>query len=169
MKEIRRQAETALELAVAWVSGERDHVADVLHAGDELDEPLKADAEAGVRDRAILAQVEVPPVVFEGEADRLDLFVEQVVPLLSLGSADDFADFGDEHVHCSDRFFIGVFPHVEGFDLFWVVGEDNRLFAVLFGEIPLVFRLEVVAPIVRGIRTFFSTGLGSRSLRCRYV
>ena len=42
------------------VAGEGDGVADVLDPGDEHDQPLEAETEARVRDRAVLAQVQVP-------------------------------------------------------------------------------------------------------------
>src|SRR3990172_704439 len=42
---------------------ERDHVADIAHASHQQEQPLEAEAEAGVRHRAVTAKVEVPPVV----------------------------------------------------------------------------------------------------------
>ena len=50
------------EFGVAGGAGEGDDVADVLHAGGELDGALEAEAEAGVGGGAVAAQVQVPPV-----------------------------------------------------------------------------------------------------------
>ena len=43
--------------------GERDDVADVLHAGHELHDPLEAEAEARVGRAAVAPEVQIPPVV----------------------------------------------------------------------------------------------------------
>ena len=55
------------KLRTARRARERDHVADVGHAGDELHGALQAQAEAGVGDGAVAAEVEIPPVVFRVE------------------------------------------------------------------------------------------------------
>ena len=52
-----------LKLSVAREAWERDHVADVFHAGGEEDEPLEAEAEPRVGDGAVFAQFQIPPVV----------------------------------------------------------------------------------------------------------
>ena len=40
-----------------------DDVADIGHAGDELDEAFETETEPGVRGRAVFSQLEIPPVV----------------------------------------------------------------------------------------------------------
>ena len=57
-----------LEIGAAGRARERDHVADVGHAGGKAADPLEAQAEAGVRHGAVAAQVEVPPVSRRVEA-----------------------------------------------------------------------------------------------------
>ena len=51
----------SLKLCVPWGSGERNNVADVLHASDEEDKALEAEAKASMRTAAVLAGVKVPP------------------------------------------------------------------------------------------------------------
>src|SRR5438552_12538251 len=51
------------EVGLARGARERDHVADVLHAGRVLDRALEAQAEAGVGHGAVAPEVAVPPVV----------------------------------------------------------------------------------------------------------
>jgi len=150
---------------VAGEAGEGDDVADVFHAGGEEDEALEAEAEAGVGDGAVFAQLEVPPVVVSVEAVVFDFLFEDVEPLFALRAADDFADFGDEDVHGGNRFAVIVAPHVERLDAGGVIGYDDRLFAVLFGEVALVLGLEIGAPfdgVFKGLGRFFEEfdGLG---------
>jgi len=54
---------------VARVAREGDGVADVLDAGNEHDQALKAEAEAGVRHAAVLAQVQVPEARAQGNIE----------------------------------------------------------------------------------------------------
>lgn len=53
LRDERRLRDFHSKLRVAGGAGEGDDVADVGHAGDELDDTLKAESEAGVRDRAV--------------------------------------------------------------------------------------------------------------------
>ena len=69
-------------------------VADVRHAGHEQHRPLQAQAEAGVRHRAVPPQVEVPPVGLRVEALLAHPLFQHVEPLLALAAADDLADAG---------------------------------------------------------------------------
>ncbi len=68
-------------------------------------------------------------------------------PLLALAAADNLADPRRQHVHRRDRPAVVVEAHVEGFDVLRVAHHDDRLFRVLFGQIPLVLRLQVDAPL----------------------
>ena len=89
-------------LALLWLKGavagnawEGDGVADVLDAGDELDEALEAKAKAAVRNGAIFAEVEIPLVGLKIEVVFFELCLKAVMQLFSFRAADDFADFGD--------------------------------------------------------------------------
>ena len=79
-----------LKLHVLRGSWEGDYVADVLHAGGELDGALEAQAEAGVGDGAVAAQVQVPPVVFRvspadiSSAKARQLLVGTLTPFCAL-------------------------------------------------------------------------------------
>jgi hypothetical protein len=68
-------------------------------------------------------------------------------PLLTLAAADDLADPWRQYVHRCDGPAIVVQPHVEGLDCLRVVHHDYRLFRVLLGQIALVLRLQVGAPV----------------------
>ena len=57
----------ASELPMPRRAGEGDHVADVGHAGEEHQQALEAEAEAGVRHGAVAAQVGIPPVILRVE------------------------------------------------------------------------------------------------------
>src|SRR5438477_2002913 len=56
-----------LELRIPRHAREWDHVADIRHAGYELNGPFQAETEAGVRHSAVTAQVQIPPVGFRVE------------------------------------------------------------------------------------------------------
>jgi hypothetical protein len=83
------------ELRILGRARERDHVADVGHAGHKQREAFEAQAEARMRGRAVLAGFEVPPQAFLRDVQFLDAGVELVVVLLPLRAADDFADAGE--------------------------------------------------------------------------
>src|SRR5262249_11522249 len=105
----------SLKLGVAGGAGEGDDVADGGDASQEHQQALKAEAESGVGDGAVTAQVNVPPVILGFEFVEFHVFEELVQALLTLGAADDFADAGNQHVHGGDGLVIVVEPHVEGF------------------------------------------------------
>ena len=73
---------------------------------------------------------------------------------------------GREHVHRRDRPVVVVQPHVERLDVLRVVHDDHRLADVPLGEVALVLRLQVDAPLAPGTRTSPSRARGSRSPRC---
>src|SRR5262249_18362078 len=78
---------------------ERDRLAQVVEPADPCDEAFDPHAEAGVRHRAVAAEVEVP---LEGFARQLmlgDLSLERREVVLALSAADDLAvSLGREHV-----------------------------------------------------------------------
>src|SRR5438876_11540871 len=88
----------------------RNDVADVSEPGDIRDRSLEAEAEPGVRHRAVTAQVSIPAVVRLVEIRFVHSRVEHVEPLLALAAADDFADARREHVHRRDRPAVVVTP-----------------------------------------------------------
>src|SRR5215510_10741201 len=68
-----------------------DRLAQMMDAGDPGDEALDPHAEAGVRDRAVLAHVEIPAERLEREPVLLDAPEQQIVVVDALAAADDFA------------------------------------------------------------------------------
>ena len=81
-----------LELCGLGCTWERNDVADVLHAGNEEDETLEAEAEACVRTTAVLAGVEVPPKVRQVHASAVNFLHQLVVTFLTDAAADNLAD-----------------------------------------------------------------------------
>ena len=135
-----------LELRVLRGARERDDVTDVLHAGDEEDQALEAQAEAGMRAGAVLPRVEVPLVVAHVHVASLDLLLQLVVALLTDGAADDLSDAGEEDIRALHRAAVSVLLHVERLDLRGIVRHDHRAAEVLLDEVTLVLRGKVHAP-----------------------
>mmetsp|Transcript_18809 Transcript_18809/g.57856 ORF Transcript_18809/g.57856 Transcript_18809/m.57856 type:complete len:220 (-) Transcript_18809:1146-1805(-) len=136
-----------LEFGVAGIPGEGDGVADVVDAGAEHEEALEAEAEAGVGDGAVEAEVGVPLDALGVEADVLAAGLEDVEVVLALGAADDFADFGDEEVHGRDGLVVVVELHVEGLDVFWIINQDDGAFVDDVRQVLLVLGVQVHAPL----------------------
>jgi hypothetical protein len=86
-----------------WRSLERDSVADVGEAGDAGEGALEAEAEAGVRDRVVTAQIAVPGVVLLVDAALSHGMVQYLEPFLALAAADDLANPRRQYVHCGER------------------------------------------------------------------
>src|SRR5262245_15546409 len=84
--ELRCKIESArfLELRRPGHARERNDVANVLHSGHVHEHPLQAEPEPRVRRRAVLAEIQVPPIGLFGQAVRLDLLLDDVVALFAL-------------------------------------------------------------------------------------
>ena len=136
-----------LQFAVADGSGEGDGVADVADAGEVHDAALEAQAETGVAGGTVFAKIHIEVVVLGLHAQLFDTGLQQIVVVLTLGAADDFADAGNQAVHGRHGLAVGVQLHIEGLDLLGVVGDEDRLFEYFLGEEPLVLGLQVAAPV----------------------
>src|SRR5215469_565951 len=88
-------------------------VADVGEAGDVGQGALEAEAEAGVRHRAVAPQIAVPGVVLLVDAALGHSAVQYFEPLLALAAADDLTDPPRQYVHCRDGAAVVVHSHVE--------------------------------------------------------
>src|SRR5688572_9234782 len=126
-------------------SREWDCLPDMRQLADPGDGAFEADAEAGVRDGAVAADVQVPLEGFLRQAVVLDALFQEREVVDALTAADDLAvAFGGEHVVVQDaRRVLGVGLHVEGLDLDRVVVDEDRL-VVLLGEERLVVGAEIV-------------------------
>src|SRR5438270_1933694 len=111
---------------------EGDRVAHVGEAGDVDEGALEAEAEAGVRHRAIAAQVAVPGVALAVDAALGHAAVQHLEPFLALAAAEDLADPRGEHIHCRDGPAVVVQSHVKCLDGLRVIHHDDRLLRVLF-------------------------------------
>ncbi len=61
-----------LELSRFWCTGKGDYITNIVHAGNKLYQPLKAQAKAGMWYITKLPQVTVPPVRFQLHSLLLD-------------------------------------------------------------------------------------------------
>src|SRR5690606_28987985 len=105
----------------AWCARVGDGVADVAQAADVDQQALEAEAEAGMRHRAIAAEVAIPLVVRGIQAELRHACVEDVQALLALAAADDLADARCQYFHGGDSATIVVETHVKGLDLLGVI------------------------------------------------
>src|SRR5207248_5222853 len=80
-------------------AGKRDRLADVRDAADPRHRALDAQSEAGVHERAVLAQVEIPAVGVLRQLFRADPREQLVVVVLALAAPDALpVALGREHV-----------------------------------------------------------------------
>ena len=96
---------------------------------------------------AVLAQIQVEAIVLRLHAQLLDAVFQDVVVILTLAAADDLADAGNQAVHGGHGLTVGVQLHVEGLDLLGVVRDEDGLLEDHFRQVPLVFGLQVAAPV----------------------
>ncbi len=87
-----------LEISCLWSTWERNHVADILHAGDKQDEALETETETAVRTTAIATGVEIPPHILHRNLATLDFSHQFVVTLLTNRTTDDFANLWEQHI-----------------------------------------------------------------------
>ena len=92
-------------------------------------------------------QIEVPPILFFGQAHVADALQKSVVAMLTLRATDDLPHARYQDVHRTHGFAVVVLIHVEGFDVRGVIGDDHGALHVLFSEIALVLALQVDAPL----------------------
>src|SRR5258706_2726438 len=98
-------------------AGKRDYVTDVGKACYVRYGTFESQAESGVGDGAVAAQVAVPSVSVQVQPRLGDAPVEHVEPFLALAAADDLADSGREHIHRGHGLPVVVHAHVERLDL----------------------------------------------------
>ena len=77
-----------LELGVARVPREGDHIADVLHARAEEDEALKPKAESGVHTGAISAEVKIPAIIRRIQLELVHAHVKHLKARRGSGSSE---------------------------------------------------------------------------------
>lgn len=92
-----------------------------------------------MRDGSVSSQVKVPPVVLFGKLELVDSALEDFEALFSLGSTNNFSDLRGEDVERGDCFSVGVLTHIEGFNVFGVVVQDNWLVEHMIAKVSFVF------------------------------
>ena len=98
--------------------GKGDRFADVVQAAQPGDSAFQAQAEAGVGDAAVAAQVDEPAEDLGGQAVGLDGLLEGGEVVLALAAADDLAiAFRRDHVDAQGQLgVLGSALHVKGLD-----------------------------------------------------
>ena len=96
---------------------------------------------------AVLAHIQVPPVILRVETQLFYAPVQGVVALFTLAAADDLTDGWHQHVHSRDGPAVIILAHVESLDLFRIIKHDHGSFEVLLRQKALVFGLQVLAPL----------------------
>src|SRR5665647_606748 len=132
-----------LKLAVFWCSRKWNNVTNISHTGYKKHQPFEAKAKSGMRTAAKPPGIEIPFHLLFRDIHFIHSALKHFEPFLTLGPADDFTDLGEKDIHGSYSLSVVVQTHVERFDLFGIVGQDNRFFKLLFNEVTLVFTLEI--------------------------
>ena len=102
-----------------------------------------------MRCRTETTGVEVPFEGFPAHSEFIYAGIEFLQRGLPFRTADDFADFREEHIHSPDGLAVFVLFHIEGLDVLRIVSEDDRAAEMLLHEIALVLGLQVHSPIYR--------------------
>lgn len=76
-----------------------------------------------------------------------------------MGSSDNLSNLRSQDIKGSDSFIILVLSHVESFDVFWIVVEDNRFVEDEIAKIFFVFGGQIDSPLnwVLKRNSFFNT------------
>ena len=101
------------EIAVLRRAEVRDHIADVVHAGEVYDQPFEPHAETGVGAAAEFAEVYVPVHLILGDAQFVHALGELIEAVFSLAAAHELAGAGDEEVDRADGLSVGSFTVAE--------------------------------------------------------
>ena len=124
-------------------AGEGDHVADIAHAGHELNHPFKSEAETGVGDGSVPPQIQIPPQFLGVDTRGFHAIFQDIQAFFPLGTADDFPHLRRQDIHRPDGFSVVVLAHIKRLDLGGVVGDDDGFFEQLLSQVALVLRLEI--------------------------
>ena len=71
---------------------------------------------------------------------------KHIKALLSLASADDLANAGNQHIHSGNRLAVVVESHIEGLDLLGIINNEYGTAVHLLGQVSLVLGLQIAAP-----------------------
>ena len=93
------------------------------------------------------AQVQIPTIFSHVETGAFHPLSKQIITLFPLATADEFTNACHKDIHGRHCPAIIIKPHVERFDIFWVIGDDNRSLRYLLTEKPLMLGLQVNTPL----------------------
>src|SRR5712692_7738634 len=126
----------------------RNRLAQMRQARDPGDDALHTHAEAGMRERSVLANVEIPLKRLDGQVLLAQALQQQVVVVNSLRAADDLAvSLGRNHVQRqSNCRILRIRLHVERLDGRWISADHHRPVECI-GDDRLLVAAEVVAEL----------------------
>lgn len=78
-----------LKLCVLGGTGERNHVPDIGHTGNEKEQSLKSQSETGMGAGPVFTGIEIPPHVFHWNVEFLDTCHQFVIVFFTHATADD--------------------------------------------------------------------------------
>lgn len=92
-----------------------------------------------MRDGSVFSQVKVPPIVLFGKLELINSALEDFKALFSLGSTNNLSDLRGKNVERGDCFSVRVLTHVESFDVFGVVVQNNWLMEHMIAKVSFMF------------------------------
>ena len=99
-----------------------------------------------MRSRTESSGVQIPPQILGIHIKFCNSCLKFLHTLLSLRTSYYLANLREEHVHSSNGLAIAVLLHIEGLDIFWIIGKDNRFLKVFLHKVALVLALQVNTP-----------------------
>lgn len=100
-----------------------------------------------MRHSTVSSQVQVPPIVLFRQLQLIDSLLEHFQDFLSLGTTDDFSDLRGQNIESSDCLAVLVLFHVEGFDVFGIVVNDDRAVEDVVAKISFMLRGKINTPV----------------------
>jgi hypothetical protein len=120
------------KFGATWRAGEWNNVANVRDPSEKHKHALKTQTEAGMRNRSVAPQVEIPFVVGGIHFVMADVRLQNCQPLFALAATYYLPYSRNKQVHGCHRPAIIVRSHVKGLNLFRVIENSDWRFEVPF-------------------------------------
>src|SRR5690349_5044028 len=132
-----------LKLRASGCAGKRNDITNICDTGHEHQHALETEAEAGMGHGPITAEIEIPFIILWVHFVAAHARFQDLQAFLALAPSDNLANSRHQQVHRRHRFVVVVQPHVERFDLLWVIKDSDRTFEMLLAQPALVLRLQI--------------------------
>ena len=96
---------------------------------------------------AVAAKIAVPGIILGSESEAGDSLLELVESFLTLRTANELSDTGNEHIRRCNGLAVVVLTHIERLDVLRIIGNEYGLLEDLLGEVSFVLGLKVNAPL----------------------